>query len=93
MIWYSIGLSDGTVISAFTMKELYYLMLKYMRMFVGDTMKGDYRTIYGTFREHTYLSDFISDRDLGFTMLTSCSFGIAYYGSVNKVIIDRGVLK
>ena len=93
MIWYSIGLSDGWVITAWDMKSLYYQMIHHMRFYVGDTMKGDYKTIFGTFRQHTYLNNLVSDMDIGFTMMTSCTFTVCYYGSMNQITIGRGILK
>ena len=93
MIWFSIVLSDGYQIASYTMKHLYYQMLEHMRNYVGNTDKGDYKSIYGTFKQHTFLNGSVWDKDIGFTMMTSCSFTVIYYGSMNHTTIKRGVLK
>lgn len=94
MIWFSINLSNGWIISAFTMKSLYYQTKEFVRKYVGDTNKGDYKSIYGTFKINIYKDNVISTSDIGFIMCTSCSFYVSYYRSMlNIVHIGRGVLK
>ena len=94
MIWYSIRLSNGWEISAYTMKSLYYQVKEFVRSYVGDTNKGDYKSIYGTFQINTYKDNIITTSDIGFIMCTSCSFYVSYYKSLlNNVRIGRGVLK
>lgn len=94
MIWYSIRLSNGWEISAFTMKSLYYQVKEFVRSYVGNINKGDYKSIYGTVQINVYKDDIISTSDIGFIMCTSCSFYVSYYKSMtNNVFIRRGVLK
>ena len=94
MIWYSITLSNGWEISAYTMKSLYYQVKEFVRCYVGDTNKGDYKTIFGTFKINIYKDNVISSSDIGFIMCTSLSFCVSYYKSMlNTVRIGRGVLK
>ena len=93
MIWYSIMLSNGWQISAFSMKQLYYQTLDYMRKYVGNTDKHDYKSVFGTLKQHTWMDNVITDKDLGFVMITSCSSCITYYKSTHSVINFRGMLK
>lgn len=93
MIWYSISLSNGWNINALDMKTLYYQMIKYMRFYIGNTMKGDYKTLFGTFKQNTYLNNTVETKDIGFVMMTSLTLTIAYYGSMNQTTIKRGCLK
>ena len=94
MIWYSIVLSNGWEISAYTMKSLYYQVKEHMRKYVGDTNKGDYKSIYGTFKINIYKDNVISTSDIGIVMCSSLSFYVCYYKSVlNPVRVGRGAIK